>query len=268
MTTWLRGLVGLTLALAVSGARAEGAAAPDRAQYAAIKTVMQRLYDKGDRDIRSILGTKGPYDLYHCLVGADYLGEGAEKERGTAGFANIAFDNVVWTNNLTKLGYPARLWQELVAAYEAKEIELVIAAPAQAAKEEQAMNESTARRDAFLAALRKPLDAYRRTKPALRPVVVEGGCGAGDMSVSIVTEPKGGQVLFIPTFFYELCRVQNVNPDDTGGCNRWREAVDGKLASVSGDYLYVVRWPDGTTRRGKLSFNKLEDGQTVTLRKP
>jgi hypothetical protein len=252
----------LALALAIGGARAETAPTPTREQYTAVKTVMQRLYDKGDRNVRSLLGTKGPYDLYHCSLGADYLGEGVENERATAGFANVAFDDVVWSNNLTKLGYPANLWSDLLAAYEAKEVDLIISA------DEKAADAWTERRSEFLNGLRKPLDAFRRTKRGLRPVVVEGGCGAGEMSVTIETEPKGGQVLFIPTFFYELCRVQNVNPDDTTGCNRWREAVDGKLASVSGDYLYVVHWPDGATRRGKLSFNKLEDGQTVTLKKP
>lgn len=261
MTIRFRGLVGLALAFAAIGVRAEEpAAAPTREQYAAVKTVMERLYAKGEPGIRGILSPKGNYDLYHCSTGADYLG--ASTEPGMSGFADIAFDNVVWTNNLKKLNYPAKLWQQPLAEYEEKEIARVIATP------NEAVEGWSERREKVLNALRDKIDAYRKTKSALRKVVVEGGCGAGEMSVNIATEPKGGQVLFIPTFFYELCRVQNLNPDDTSGCTRWREAVDGQLSAVSGDYLYIVRWPDGTTRRGKLSFNKLEDGQTVTLRKP
>jgi hypothetical protein len=86
--------------------------------------------------------------------------------------------------------------------------------------------------------------------------------------VSIATEPLGAQVMFIPTFFYELCKAQRLDPDDTRRCNRWREAVDGRLSQVAGDYLYMARWPDGAIRRGTLSFTGMEDGQRVVLRKP
>jgi hypothetical protein len=229
-------------------------------QYAAIKTVMQRLYDKGDRDTKAILG-KGDYDLYHCTNGAEYLGAGTGEDT-LASYANIAFDAVVWSNNLKRLNYPAALWQAPIAQYEAQEIALVQKAP------DEAVTEWADRRGKFLNELSGRLADHRAKNRALRKVVVEGGCGAGEVSVTIATEPKGAQVLFIPTFFYELCRVQNVDPDDTKGCARWREAVDGTLAQVSGDYQYVVRWPDGTVRRGKLSFQNLQDGQTVTLRKP
>jgi hypothetical protein len=252
---------GAAFLAAMNGAFAQPAAPPaGAAQYAAIKTVMQRLYDKGDREIKAILG-KGDYDLYHCSSGSEYLGSTGGDE-AMASLANIAFDVVIWSNNLKRLNYPAASWQTPIAQYEANEIALVQKGLA------EAVTEWADRRGKFLNALSGRLAERRAKQPSLRKVVVEGGCGAGEVNVHIATEPKGGQVLFIPTFFYELCRVQNVDPDDTKGCTRWREAVEGTLAQVSGDYQYVVRWPDGAVRRGKLSFQNLQDGQTVTLRKP
>jgi hypothetical protein len=88
------------------------------------------------------------------------------------------------------------------------------------------------------------------------------------MSVRIVTSPRGGQVLFIPVFFYELCKAQNLDPDDARSCNRWGEAVDGRLAQVAGNYIYVARWPDGVVRRGRLTFSNKQDGETVLVQKP
>ena len=86
--------------------------------------------------------------------------------------------------------------------------------------------------------------------------------------VSVATVPIAAQVMFIPTFFYELCKVQKQNADDPNGCPQWREAVEGKLQSVAGDYMYFVRWRDGVVRRGKRSFDMGDDGRTITLRKP
>ncbi len=260
---WRVAAAGMALTVAATVAFAEDAEAPPRIgpPYAAIKTVMQKIYDSGDRGVPSA-SRKGEYDLYHCRRGAEYLGKSTDDDDTTISYANIAFDIIVWANNLKKLSYPASLWQGPIAGYEAGETKLVAESPL------DSWTEWTERRTAFVRALAVSLEAHRKTKPSLRKVISMGGCGAGEVNVTIATEPKGGQVLFIPTFFYELCKVQQLNPDDAAACSRWREAVDGTLSQVSGDYLYQVRWPDGATRKGKLSFNKLEQGQTVTLRKP
>jgi hypothetical protein len=259
---WRAAIAATLLVAAAAPAHAEDAEPMRQGPpYAAIKTVMQKLYDGGDRDIRALYG-KGDYDLYHCRTGGEYLGMGVTDDDTTGSYANLAFDTVVWSNNLKKMTYPAAVWQPPLTAYEAEELKLIAETPL------EAMNDWGERRTKFLKSLAEKLAAYRAGKPKLRKIVVEGGCGAGEVNVTIATEPKGGQVLFIPTFFHELCKVQKVDPDDAAACTRWREAVDGTLSQVSGDYLYQVKWPDGATRKGKLSFNKLEEGQTVTLRKP
>jgi hypothetical protein len=98
--------------------------------------------------------------------------------------------------------------------------------------------------------------------------VDEGDCGAGEVAVNITTQPPDGRVYFIPVFSFLLCREQRLDPEDMAHCDRWREPAQGLLVEVSGDYFYRAVWPDGVQRRGRLSFTNLEEGQTVTIRKP
>jgi hypothetical protein len=115
--------------------------------------------------------------------------------------------------------------------------------------------------------LARQLNAYQRTHRILPPVIALG-CGGGEIEVRIVAEPPNGTVFFIPVFFHEICRLQQIDPDDQNRCNRWREAIAGTPSMVAGDYVYLARWPDGVIRRGKLSFDGVESGKTVTLQKP
>jgi hypothetical protein len=126
------------------------------------------------------------------------------------------------------------------------------------------------RKAKFLEQLARRLNQERKANSSLPRLVVDGGCGAGEITVQIATDPPGAQVLFIPTFFYELCRAQKLQADDPwGNCSeRWREAVDGTVSRVSGDYHYVARWSDGATRRGRLRMTDVEDGQTIKLLRP
>jgi hypothetical protein len=233
-------------------------------QYLAIKQAMQQMYGRGGPEIRStftLLDDPPGYDLYHCANGAEFLGLSGGDGR-TSALANLAFDTVIWRNNLAKLGYPAEIVDPLLSEYETARLAAALRSPHETSDQQETA------RGRFVERVRARLSDYRRSKPSLTPVVVEGGCGAGEVNVSIATEPLGAQVMFIPTFFYELCKAQRLDPDDTRRCNRWREAVDGRLSQVAGDYLYMARWPDGAIRRGTLSFTGMEDGQRVVLRKP
>jgi hypothetical protein len=235
-----------------------------RGQYLAIKQAMQQMYNRSGPEIRSTLTLHDDprgYDLNHCVDGSDFLGWSGV-DALTTHFANLAFDTVIWRNNLAKIGYPAEIVDPLLSEYETARLAGALRSPPETRNQQDTAN------DRFLERFRARLADYRRSKPSLTPIIVEGGCGAGEVSVSIATEPRGAQVMFIPTFFYELCKAQRLDPDDTQRCNRWREAVDGTLSHVAGDYLYTARWPDGVTRRGTLSFTFREDGQRILLRKP
>src|SRR5207237_4419727 len=93
--------------------------------------------------------------------------------------------------------YPRPFWERVLATYESAELDRVI---------RDASSNATAddRKQGMVHILAADLnDAMRAQQPALPKVVVEGGCGAGEMPVKIATDPKGAQVLFIPSFFYE-----------------------------------------------------------------
>ena len=119
------------------------------------------------------------------------------------------------------------------------------------------------------ASLAGVLNGYGDKHPGLVKITYEKGCGAGpEASVKIISYPEGAQIEYITYFNYELCRAQKLDPDDHKTCNRWREAHDSQLTKVTGDYLYLARWPDGKVRRGELRFTDKDDGTTIKLTRP
>jgi hypothetical protein len=262
----------VAVAVGLCSSIANASPPPDRswAHYFAVKTVMQRLYDADgakfwaarlhhqqfDRE----MGHVPTYDVVNCIRGSEYTGSGGAKRDVTAAFADVAFDVITWREAFHRLGFPPSTWQQPLTGYEQKEVDRAIASSA--AAEDDPIGA------AFERTMLQRLNDYRASHPALPKIISVGGCGAGEGNVTIATVPIGGQVLFIPTFFYQLCKVEKQNADDPGSCPRWREAIEGKLQSVAGDYLYRVRWPDGATRRGTLRFDMGDDGKTITLRKP
>lgn len=275
MRSWHRlGSIALALALTIGFPvpRAAAAPAPERSwpHYFAVKAVMQRLYVAeraslwAERARRNEFvrerGGGAKFDVVNCVRGSEYTGTADRRRDVTAAFADIALDIVIWRDGFRRVGYPAALWQSSLTDYEQQSVDRAIALAA--------LPDEDPAGAAIVAALVRRLNAYRATHPSLPAIIHDGGCGAGEASVSIATAPAGAQVLVIPTFFYELCKVQKQNPDDPSACPRWREALEGKLQSVAGDYLYQARWPDGKTRRGTLRFDIGDAGKTITLRKP
>jgi hypothetical protein len=198
-------------------------------------------------------------DLYTCGNGADFLtDERTQNNDLIVAMAQLATDTIDLTHLLRK--FPRPIWEAPVRNFEARELDRIVEARG-------FLQDYQDQRAALLNALAPPLNDARRGNPALPEVTVDGGCGAGEITVNIETDPPGAQVLFSPTFFYEFCKAQKFNPEDTERCHHWREAVSGTVASVSGDYVYIARWSDGAARRGKLSISPGQDGQTIRLGK-
>jgi hypothetical protein len=198
-------------------------------------------------------------DLYTCRDGGDFLShERLDDNNLLLPMTQLAVDTIDLSRVLRR--FPRQLWEAAVGDFEAQELAAIISR----GPDSQGFAD---RRTAMLNRLAARLNAARRTNPDLPEAAVEGGCGAGEITVTIETDPPGGQVLFIPTFFYELCKAQRLNPDDTERCNYWREAISGTLSNVSGDYFFVARWSDGSARRGKLGINPKQEGQTIRLGK-
>jgi hypothetical protein len=260
-------LLGAALWIGVLAPGAPASPAPDRswAHYFAIKTVMQHFYDVDSAQQQRLRRDPSKFDLVNCEMGSWYTGNG--KPTVTSEFADVAFDVIVWREALSRLGYPAALWQPALVEYEQQEVDRAIALSTPTVLADAAKDPADAGSSTIGAMIRK-LDAYHALHPTLPALFTEGGCGEGGATVSIATAPLATQVMFIPTFFYDLCKVQRQNADDPNGCPQWREAIAGKLQSVAGDYMYFARWSDGVIRRGKLSFDIGDDGHTITLRKP
>jgi hypothetical protein len=256
----------LAVALTASAAQASpilGANPHD--QYSAMKQTFQRMYDNGDIH-PDIERSEGKVDLVDCTYGSSYLGSDSFDD-STYQIVNLAYEVVRLRRLFSALGYPERVWQPLLTEFEQGQIRWAL----QKGKSPGAWETPPEQRhaEAYQRKFQAALNRYRQeSAPRLPAVKIEGGCGAGEVGVKIRTEPRNGRVVFIPVFFHELCKTRGINPDDLGRCDRWREPAEGVLFDVAGDYFYRATWPDGTLRRGRLSFTNLKEGQTVTLSKP
>jgi hypothetical protein len=148
------------------------------------------------------MGHAPTYDIVNCFRGDEYLGAGIGAHDVTPVFADIALDVVTWRDAFRRLGFPPSTWQQPLTDYEQKEVDRAIASSA-AAPENDPISA------AFERTMLQRLNAYRAAHPALPKVVRVGGCGAGEATVTIATAPLAAQVLFIPTFFYELCKLRS-----------------------------------------------------------
>ena len=251
---WLLPTALAMAALAASGQTSQQSLRPGSDEsYLTFKRTFQTMFDKGEIPVRA-QPTGGSVDLMDCAYGASYLGPGAGTNISdrTAELANLAFEIVRLKKLMTRLGYPESLWRPLLLSLE-----------------EQGQESFDLGGGEHLMPFSAALNRYRQqSAPALPKVRVEGECGEGEVGIRISTRPSGGRVHLIPVFFYRLCEVQKIDPDDVRRCDHWREPVEGALLDVAGDYFYQASWPGGGRSQGKLSFTNLEYGQTVTIRKP
>ena len=244
--------------------------------YAAMKSaaaeVVARTHHALEVRRNAILNSSSPY-AQRLNIGcgeADSVAGSRFGRRTENQMAEVA-RHAAYTEWLSRtLGYPASVWRPVTAQYESRALPIAKSATHNFTIAEDAAYVSMLKR------LQGALMAYQGTHSNLPRVraLCRQGCGCGGVgAIRVVTQPVGGQVMIIPAFYYELCRVQNINPNDTAGCNHWREVPDQTVESVLGDYRYAVRWPDGSVRRGQLDFDKAsyDKGRqmlTLTLRKP
>jgi hypothetical protein len=242
-----------------------------RTQYFAMKKAFQILYDQGEVTLAKELArarTGRGYEISQCARGSMFLWDEGKSEKPTVrAWAMLAHDIVRWRNDLPALGYPEVTWRPLLTKFEDDKMAELSRGGSNAATRD-ARVDGYAGQAAFGAQLVKALDEYRARSTERPPkATYDPGCGAGEIRVNIRTNPPGARVVFIPAFYYHLCRSQNINPDDPRTCDHWRDQPDGTLAAVAGDYFYFARWPDGvTTGRGRLQFRADQEGSTIILR--
>ena len=250
-----------------------------RAKYASVLAVMQGFFDSestqsdsANKFLRESSDAPGEqvYDLHDCQPGSAYIsGLYVKDDIKLAEYADLAYLTVVWRGHLKQLGYPEELWASDVDQFENSELDEIERSGGERETNFSAwMDARNNAQQAFMQALATKLNDYRASNPSLVRIIVAGECGGDSVDVGIITNPPGAQVLIIPTFFHELCRVENINPDDPAACDRWREPKAGRLEQVAGNYFYIAHWPDGTTGRGSINLDKINEDETVTLQKP
>ena len=83
--------------------------------------------------------------------------------------------------------------------------------------------------------------------------------------VTFVTQPPEGEVLMISAFAFKVCVLRKPDPWDRFAC-RWNEIETGAAKPMSGRFVYQVKWPDGTVRKGTREIAP-GGSSTVTFRK-
>jgi hypothetical protein len=271
-----------------------GAAPP--IEYASVKVAMEHLNHGFDLLERTHCygpykhciipyGSKNTFDgLTPCTERAGCYGFnicnfpdtfGAKEGTLAASYAEIADVAISYRRALNELGYRSSVAAQTIADFERYEV-----------RRADGMNpESFPQRgrdryssggfplwDNLYIAIQQDMSVYSRSHPALRGFVPEGGCGGGGIAMTIEAVPQPARIFIIPSFYYEVCKAQGVNPNDMSGCDHWREIIGQSIDDISGEYHYLVRWHDGITRRGVLNaddFAKLSLlGKPLKLSKP
>lgn len=258
------------------------------AGYYDIRIAAEGQFAENPRALKEVVfdwdGTGKRYDVIDC--NAEYFTEYGEYDPAMLRYSRIAVDVSRIRSELERLGFPAAAYADPLAKYEKglveeaarrSDSEVLIDAGMAPPDDEQVTDETpveeveTSWEESAEYILAAEIEANRsRLAPRLPKVVIEGGCGAGDGSQVIVkTTPPGGEVLLVNAFAFKVCTRKLPDPWDRFKC-KWNEIETGVERSLSGRYVYQVKWPDGTVRKGTREIIPGEDGDpavAVTFKK-
>jgi hypothetical protein len=246
-------------------------------------------------------GKPGAYDVIDC--NAEHF-DTREVGPDVAVQSELALEIARIGGELRRLGYRAEIFEEPLLAYEREALAGLPASIAERAADNPPMGEagtesgqaeplpepapepSAAETDsgqyrdmteAELAATHGPIgllalemDKRRaRLQPDKAPIIVEGGCGAGEAAFLIRAAPANGKVWIVNAFAFHVCMTKVPDPWDLRAC-RWTEVDPDNATMASGRYMYQARWPDGKTSRGARVFEGDFDSDapsTITIRR-
>lgn len=277
-TNSARALVALMAALAapLSMSPAAAEAVPPAIDPASIPD--RAWYPPGYRDLR--IAAAGeiatfPRDPWVVKQGSEYnLATCDDKypdrvfdDPGDAERARIALDVSRLRAELSGLGYPPEVFEQPLLDYERRRLNET-AQPMGAPSEDligELAAEMESRRQVLQ--LRRPI-AYRDC-PAPPPRFASAGYPVpvperGGEDVAILISPPNGRLWLINGFAFRLCERKTANPWNHIGCG-WNEYTTDDGAHMSGRYIFEVRWPDGTVRRGAriLEFDPRDHSQVI-----
>jgi len=192
--------------------------------YSQIKSAVAAV--RAQQPVRHVDVMDGRYDVMDCGE-SDYTGGRTTR---ASEYAYVADKALIWESDLPRIGYPRSVWAAPVARFESSGIFI-----ANSVDPAHFFDVWEDRIDPRRKDLQNALLAYRKTHHHAVAIANGLGCGGGEVPVKLVTQPAATLVTIIPAFFYELCRVQKIDPNDTTRCAHWRE-VSGPIVQVSGNY--------------------------------
>lgn len=139
-----------------------------------------------------------------------------------------------------------------------------------AARSAAAYEAEKARASAYEAQARRAremAEEYARRERARMASVPRPAAAAPSRARGVVftTQPPAGEVLMINSFAFKVCTRKNPDPWDRFQC-KWNEIETGVPKPLSGRFVYQVKWPDGTVRKGTREIAPADTG-AVTFRK-
>lgn len=230
-------------------------------------------YPRALSDILFMMDGKKTYDTVDC--GREYVVPDAA-DPVTTRYGDVAMEIAQLRSEFERMGFPLAVYDEPLRIYERALIDEARAKPlAEEADDNTAAPQNEEEYDyekAPYSVFAKAVEANRqRLAPKLPVVIADGGCGDGglDQQTIIRTVPPSGEVLLVNAFAFKVCTRKLKNPWDRFAC-RWNEVETGKATDLSGRYVYQVRWPDGTVKRGTREIYpefEATEPNIVTIRK-
>ena len=249
---------GACLAIALAATSAVSAPSADPADYVAARTAARaasRATQANFTDSEVHPGRK-VFDLEFCSERDVEVG--AELDGRATAMEDLALKVSEIEAGLTRGGYAAAVFAGPLRRYEQQALARIAVRAAHPRQHGRGDPWSTdpddAARDADLTAMGRAVDAARaRLQPRLPPVVVQGGCGAGETAVLLRADPARATVWLITQFSFEVCKAKGLDPWDRGACGRWGEVALERKTYLSGSYVYQAQWGGGVKTRGQTS---------------
>ncbi|WP_309606227.1 hypothetical protein [Phenylobacterium sp.] len=268
-------LIAGCVAIALAATTAASAPSADPADYRAARTAaraLSRTTQANFTDSEAHPGRK-VFDLEFCTERDPEVG-GATEGR-TMALEDLALKVSEMEAGLTRGGYSAAVFAGPLRLYEQQALARIAARTAhprrRGSDDPWATDADDAAQEASLASMGRAVEAARaRLQPRLPPVVVQGGCGAGETAVLLRASPARATVWLITQFSFDVCKAKGLDPWDRGACGRWGEVALDRKTYLSGSYVYQAQWAGGVKTRGQTSVTpSLDDtgpAQVVWIR--
>ncbi|MGB3846915.1 MAG: hypothetical protein WA940_13680 [Sphingopyxis sp.] len=185
------------------------------------------------------------YDIVDCApdhAAAD-SGDAATRRLG-----DLALEVARLRHEFARLTYPTAVYAEPLLAFERAGIKATDAGDYSTLAAAAEANRQRIAPTLPAIAARASCSAEKGAGPILTRGIA-AALPAPRPSVTLATQPATGEVLLISAFAFKVCTRKQPDPWDRFQC-KWNEIETGVKKPLSGRFVYQVKWPDGTVRKG------------------